>query len=143
MTKVENGQKVSVDYVGTFDDGTEFDSSQSRGEPLSFQVGSSQLIAGFDQALPGMVVGETKNVKLQPEQAYGEINEEAVQTVPRSMFPEGFEFIEGGTVVGQNATGQQMMAKINAFDDEGVTLDYNHPMAGKTLNFEIKLLSID
>ena len=143
MSKVKSGQKVSVDYVGTLEDGTEFDSSQSRGEPLSFQVGSGQLIAGFDEALPGMAIGETKNIKLEPGQAYGDIIEEAIQTVPRTTFPDEFEFTEGSTVIGQNASGQKMMAKVNAFNDDDVTLDYNHPMAGKTLNFKIKLLSID
>lgn len=85
-TTVKNGQKVSVHYVGTLDDGTEFDNSRSRGDVISFEVGSGQLISGFDSALPGMVVGEVKSVSLTPEEAYGDVNPEAIETVPKNVF---------------------------------------------------------
>jgi FKBP-type peptidyl-prolyl cis-trans isomerase 2 len=143
MSKVENGQNVSVHYVGTLEDGTEFDSSRSRGEALSFQVGSGQLIAGFNNGVIGMAIGETKSISLSPEQAYGKANPGAVQTVPKQAFPDDFEPVVGATVIGHDDEGKQMMAKINAYDTEGVTLDFNHPMAGKTLTFEIEVLSID
>ena len=143
MSKVKTGNNVSVHYVGTLDDGTEFDSSRSRGAPLSFQVGSGQLIAGFDAALSGMVVGETKTITLVPADAYGEASPEHVQTAPRNMFPSDFEFKVGATVYGKNENGQEILAKINSFDNEEIILDFNHPMAGKTLNFDIELISID
>ncbi len=143
MSKVENGQNISVHYVGTLDDGTEFDSSRTRNEELTFEVGSGQLIEGFNNAVIGMQVGETKKITLSPEEAYGPLNPEAVQTVPTNLFPETFEPVVGATVVGQNELGQQMMAKIEDFNDESITLDFNHPMAGKSLNFEIELMSID
>ena len=90
--QVENGNTVSVHYRGTLNDGTEFDSSHSRGEPLSFQVGSGQMINGFDAALPGMAVGETKSITLTPDQAYGESNPEAITDVPKESFPARIQF---------------------------------------------------
>ena len=143
MSKVENGQNISVHYIGTLDDGTEFDSSRSRDETLSFQVGSGQLIEGFSKAVIGMSVGETKSVRLSPTEAYGESDPQQVQPVPANAFPNDFEPVVGAHVVGQNELGQQVMAEIKTFDDESVTLDFNHPMAGKSLNFEIELVSID
>ena len=142
MSKVENGQNVSVHYVGTLDDGTEFDSSRSRGETLSFTVGTGQVIDGFNDAVVGMAAGEIKTIKLSPEEAYGPANPEAVQTVPANAFPSDFEPVVGATVVGHDEMGQQMMAKIEAFDNEGITLDFNHPMAGKNLNFEIEVVEV-
>ena len=143
MSKVEDGQSVSVHYVGTLEDGTEFDSSRSRGEVLSFQIGSGQLISGFNDAILGMQVGEKKSINLNPDEAYGPIDPSAVQTVPNEHFPTDFKPVQGATVVGQNELGQQMMARIEDFNDAAVTLDFNHPMAGKSLNFEIELMSID
>ncbi len=140
--KVENGDTVSVHYRGTLEDGTEFDSSHTRGEAMTFQVGSGQLIAGFDEAVPGMTEGEVKNVTLTPEQAYGPVVAEAVQVVEKTQFPPEFPFEVGQTVSGYGANGQPMAATIQELGDTTVTLDMNHPMAGKSLNFEIELVSI-
>jgi len=142
MSKVKTGQTVSVHYVGKFNDGTEFDNSRNRGEPVSFEVGSGQLISGFDSALEGMVIGETKAIKLEPSEAYGEVNENLVQTVPQESFPPEYEFKVGNVVQGQNATGQQVTARIDSVDENVVVLNFNHPMAGRDLNFEIELLSV-
>ena len=143
MLQVENGNTVSVHYRGTLNDGTEFDSSHGRGEPLSFQVGSGQMINGFDAALPGMAVGETKNITLTPDQAYGDSNPEAITDVPKDAFPTDFNFQVDAMVRGQNDMGQPVVGTINEVKDEAVTIDFNHPMAGKDLNFEIELVSID
>jgi FKBP-type peptidyl-prolyl cis-trans isomerase 2 len=142
MSKVEKGQTVKVHYIGTFDDGVEFDSSHSRNQPLTFEVGSDQMIPGFDAALPGMEVGEKKNIHLEPDIAYGPTNPAAVQVVPKNVFPPDFKAIVGATVAGQNQEGKQLMAKILAFDMHTITLDMNHPLAGKSLNFEIELLEV-
>ena len=131
MSKVENGQTVSVHYVGTLEDGTEFDSSRTREEPLAFQVGSGQLISGFNNAVVGMTMGETKTISLEPADAYGSVDPSAVHSVPTEMFPSDFKPVVGATVVGHNEQGEQMMAKIETFDEQGVTLDFNHPMAVK------------
>lgn len=142
MIKITEGQTVNVHYIGTFDDGTEFDNSYPRGEPISFQVGSNQLIKGFDQAIHGMTIGETKKIRLNPEQAYGEILQEAYQTVPQSAFPPDFDFEVGVMVQGENQ-GQPVRAIIESVSDNTVVLNFNHPLAGKDLNFQIELVSIE
>ena len=141
MSTVKKGSNVQVHYVGTFEDGTEFDSSVSRGEPISFEVGSGQMIAGFDNAVVGMSVGESKDISLEPEEAYGEHREEYVKTYQRNVFPAEVQLSEGITVAGQNELGQQMIAKVLSVDESEVKLDFNHPMAGKTLNFNIEVVS--
>ena len=140
---VKKGQTVSVHYVGTLDDGTEFDNSRARGDVISFEVGAGQLIPGFDNALPGMTVGETKSVAVTALDAYGEVNPQAVETVPKTVFPPDMPLEVGGMVQGRAPTGQPVVARIEAVEDESVTLDMNHPLAGKNLNFEIELVSID
>ena len=141
--KVKSGQTVSVHYVGTLEDGTEFDSSRKRNEAISHEVGSRQLISGFDAALPGMKIGEIKKVTLKPDEAYGEINPEAFQTIPQSSFPSDFQFKIGGTVRGEAPNGAPVTARIESVNEDTVVLDFNHPLAGKTLNFEIELLNIE
>jgi len=140
---VKSGDNVSVHYKGTLDDGVVFDSSHNREEPLTFQVGSGQVIPGFDQALVGMIPGSTKNVKVTHDQAYGPRNAEATEVVPKTAFPPGFPFEVGQTVQGQGKTGQPMAATILAEDKFTVTLDLNHPLAGQNLNFELNLVSIN
>ena len=138
----QSGNTVSVHYTGTFEDGTVFDTSHTRGEPMTFQVGSGQLIPGFDQALPGMTVGETKNVQLTPDQGYGPRVGDAVQEVPKTSFPSDFDFQEGQTIAAVNPDGTTFPAIVERVGDSTVVVDMNHPMAGKNLNFEIELVNI-
>lgn len=142
MRKAIKGRTVNVHYVGTLDDGTEFDSSRSRGETISFEVGGGQMIRGFDAATEGMTVGQTKSIKLSPTDAYGDVNPEAFQTVPNNAFPEDFVPETGAMVHGQTPEGQNFSARIHELQENTVTLDFNHPMAGKSLNFEIELVSV-
>ena len=139
--KVKNGHTVNVHYKGTLNDGTEFDNSHVRGEPLNFEVGSRRLIRGFSEAVLGMKKGETKNVTIPVEAAYGPHNPEAVQAVPKQAFAEGMQFEIGGTVQGNGPRGP-FLARIQEVSDETVTLDMYHPLAGEELNFEIELLSV-
>ena len=141
MSTVENGNTVSVHYTGTLNDGTQFDSSQGR-DPLSFQVGDGQVISGFDNAVVGMVVGESKTFTIPAELAYGLKNEEAIQEVSKSRFPEGYDAQVGQTVNGQNEVGQNFQALIIAESVETVTLDFNHPLAGQDLTFDVELVSV-
>jgi len=145
MSEVKAGQNVSVHYTGTFDDGTEFDSSKSRDQPLTFQVGAGQMISGFDAAVVGMTIGESKTIRLEPEDAYGVVSDQLVQNISTSLFPEGFEFVVGATVKGQAPNGQPLLAQIESVneDENIVVLNFNHPMAGKHLNFDIELLTAD
>ena len=144
MSEVKAGQTITVHYTGTFDDGTEFDSSRTR-EPLSFQVGAGQMISGFDAAVVGMVIGESKTIRLNPEDAYGTPSDQLIQNISTTLFPEGFEFIAGATVRGQAPNGQPLLARIESIneDENIVVLNFNHPMAGQHLNFEIELLTAD
>ena len=141
MSMVENGQVVSIHYVGTLADGNEFDNSRSRGEAFSFRVGEGQVIPGFDQAMTGMEVGEVKSVTIEAADGYGEHSAEAIQVVPRTAFPEDFDLKEGLQVQG-NGPAVVVNAIVESYNKESVTLDMNHPLAGKTLNFEIELISI-
>ena len=140
---VQSGQTISVHYRGTFDDGSEFDNSRNRGDAMQVEVGSGQLIAGFDAALLGMTVGEVKNIHLGADDAYGPFNEQAVQEAPKSVFPPEFIFKTGEVVQGTSPAGEPIMAMILEEKESTVVLDLNHPLAGKDLNFEIELMSIN
>ena len=140
--KVEMGHIVSVHYTGTMQDGTEFDNSRLRDEPLQFQLGVSDMIPGFVNAILGMTVGETKEVTLQPADAYGERDPDARQSVPRSAFPADFQFEVGGTVQGNGPQGR-FLATLEDWDDDEVVLDLNHPLAGEHLTFAVEVVSID
>ncbi len=139
----ENGNTVKVHYQGTFNDGEQFDSSFDRGEPISFTLGTGQMIPGFENGVMGMQVGETKEINLAPDQAYGESNPEAIQEINKEVFPGDFEFRVGGVISGHSQTGQPLMGTILSEQKDTVTLDFNHPMAGKSLNFKIELVEIE
>ena len=141
--KVEKGNNVKVHYTGTLEDGQQFDSSRDRGETLNFTVGTGQMIAGFDEAVMGMAIGDVKDVTLSPEKAYGERSEEAVMSVSRQNFPEDFVVEIGAMVQGSTAQGMPIQAQIVGEDEENIVLDMNHPLAGKSLNFNIELVEIE
>ena len=137
------GKKVKVHYTGTLDDGTKFDSSIDRGEPLEFVCMAGQMIPGFDKAVESMNVGDTITVHLEPSEAYGERSEEAIQTIPLASIPGAEDLPVGETVFLQGPNGQPFPAKVAAMDDTTVTFDMNHELAGKPLNFEIELLEAE
>ena len=142
--KVEKGNFVKVDYIGKFDDGEVFDSSKhgNHSHPLEFQVGSGQVIKGFDNAVMGMKVGETKNFSIGSKEAYGEYREEMKKEIPRNALPKEQEPRVGMILVMQTPQGQQFPAKIVHVGENTVTVDLNHPLAGKKLNFEIAIAGI-
>ena len=142
MSLVAEGHNVKVHYKGTLEDGTEFDNSRSRGPALEFQVGIGQMIKGFDEAVRGMGLGEVKVVTIPSSKAYGPVQPEAFKDFPRDAFGENHDLQVDGVVQGQSPDGQPMMARISALDKATVTLDLNHPLAGKDLIFEIELLEI-
>lgn len=129
-----DGDTVAVHYRGTLDDGTEFDSSEGR-DPLTFVVGSGQVIAGFDDAVRGLAVGESRTVRIEPEDAYGEYTEEAIIDFPAESAPEGLQ-------VGDPVTLGNGRGTVLEITDEFVKIDANHPLAGEALTFEIELVSI-
>ena len=139
MSKVENGSTVKVHYTGTFEDGEVFDSSLDRQEPITFTMGGKQVIPGFENAIMGMGIGESKKVILSPDEAYGNIVEEMVQEVPKEYVPETVS-------VGEMLTTQTEQGSFNVVvkevKEDSVVLDGNHPMAGKTLVFELEVVEI-
>ena len=141
--KVKNGDTVTVNYRGTIpaEDNVEFDSSYRRGAPVDFEVGSGKMIDGFDNALVGMEPGETKIVEITKADAYGDVDNSAFQLIPKQQFGEGFEFIKDGMIQGNGPMGP-FIARIDEIREEHVVLDFNHPLAGKDLVFEITLESI-
>lgn len=141
-TIAKEGRSVRVHYRGTLNDGTVFDSSYDRGETISFTVGGGQMIPGFENAINGMRVGETKTVSLTPDESYGDYDPNAIRDVPKTSFPNDFDFIEGGVVAG-TANGMPLKGTINEVKDDTVLIDFNHPMAGKDLNFEIELVEVE
>lgn len=141
MSQAKTGDTVKIHYTGTLDDGTQFDSSKGR-EPLEFEVGSGQVIPGFDQAVKGMEVGEQKTINIQPEDAYGPRHEQMVQEVPRSALPDDIEPEEGMALRAQQPDGQVINLKVTEVSEETITVDANHPLAGEALNFDIELVEI-
>ena len=142
MKTAENGHTVTVHYKGTFPNGEVFDDSRSRGQAMDVLIGAGRILPGFENALVGMSTGESKTVSLTADQAYGQPNPEAIATVPKAAFPPDYSFEIGTRVQGQSPDGNTVLAKIVSFDDDNVTLDHNHPLAGEDLNFEIEVLSI-
>ena len=142
MKTVINGNNVTLHYKGTFTNGEVFDDSRVRGTPMNIMVGKGNLIKGFENALLGMKEGEVKNINLTADEAYGQPVAEAIVSVPRTAFPQDFKFEEGILVSGTSPTGQPMHATIVSFTDAEVTLDHNHPLVGKDLNFEIEMIKI-
>ena len=133
---------VRVHYTGTFNDGTKFDSSYDRGEPLEFISGAGMMIKGFDKAVVDMEVGDVVDIHLMPEEAYGMANPDAVFSVQISELPGSEELEAGQQVYLQNAMGQPFPVKVVSKENGIITFDANHEMAGKELNFKIELVEI-
>ena len=142
MTQVKSGDTVAIHYTGTLLDGTTFDSSEGR-DPLEFVVGSGQIIPGLDVALPGMSVGDKKTVDIACADAYGPINPEMRQSVPREGIPDDIPLEVGTQLQMQTPTGQPLPVMVVEVSEATVTLDANHPLAGKDLRFDIELMRID
>ncbi len=136
------GKTCRVHYRGTFNDGTQFDSSYDRGEPLEFVCGAGMMIPGFDAAVADMEVGQIIDVHLMPRDAYGEPDPSAIFTVQIADLPGSEELTVGQQVYLYNTQGQPFKVKVTAKDDTTVTFDANHDMAGKELNFRIELVEV-
>ena len=141
MTQAKSGDTVRIHYTGTLDDGSIFDSSEGR-DPLEFALGSGQVIPGFDTGVTGMAVGDNKTINIPCAEAYGEVIEEAKQVVSREHIPADIPLDLGTQLQMQAPNGQAMTVTVAEVDDESVTLDGNHPLAGKDLTFALELVSI-
>lgn len=139
--EVKKGSKVTIHYTGKLDDGQIFDSSEGR-EPLEFEAGSGQVIKGFENAVIGMKKDEEKEVKLKPEDAYGQRNEELKQKIPKNRINIPGEIKPGMTLAVKAPDGQQFPVQVADVEEENIVIDMNHPLAGKTLHFKIKVVDV-
>lgn len=141
MAQAKQGDTVKVHYTGKLDDGTVFDSSEGR-DPLEFTVGSGQVIPGFDTGVTGMSAGESKTVKIPSVEAYGPHHEEMMIEVGRDEFPPEIAPTIGDQLQMRHETGQIVMVTVTEVGEDKVTLDANHPLAGKDLTFDIQLVEV-
>lgn len=142
MTQVKSGDTVRLHYTGTLADGSQFDSSAGR-DPLEFVVGSGQIIPGLDKAIPGMEVGDKKTVEVPAEEAYGPLDPAARQAVPRGDIPDDIPLDLGTQLQVQTPQGQVLQVMVVEVTETEVTLDANHPLAGKDLTFDVELVGIE
>ena len=141
MTQAKEGDTVKVHYTGTLEDGTVFDSSRKR-DPLEFTIGEGNIIPGFEEAVVGMVEGESKTVVIPPEEAYGPHQDEMVMSVGRDQLPPDLKPEVGQQLQSQQPDGQIAIFLVTEVDESSITVDANHPLAGKELTFEIELMEI-
>jgi len=141
MTQANEGNRVKVHYQGLLNDGTVFDSSYES-DPLEFTIGEGEIIPGFEDAVVGMQAGDKKNVAVTSEQAYGEYKEERKIEIERSQLPEDITPEIGMVLQMDTPNNRTLYVTIVDIGDENLTLDANHPLAGKDLNFEIELMEI-
>ena len=138
MTQAKSGDTVRIHYKGKFDDGSVFDSSEGR-DPLEFEIGSGNIIPGVEEAVVGMEPEETRETTIPPEKAYGEYRDDMVIEVEKSQFPEHIDPEAGQQLELQQPDGQKVMVTVTNVGEEKITLDANHPLAGRDLTFEITL----
>jgi peptidylprolyl isomerase len=141
MSVAKKGDQVKVHYTGKLADGTVFDSSKDR-EPLAFELGAGMMIEGFDKAVTGMEIGQSKTAEIPSAEAYGEHREDMVVTVPRTQLPEDMEPEIGQQLGMQQPNGQQVPVIVTKVETESIEIDANHPLAGKDLIFDLELVSI-
>lgn len=140
MQKVKDGDTIKVHYTGSLDNGTVFDSSEGR-DPLEFTVGAHRVIPGFEKGVIGLKVGETKTIHIPAAEAYGPVRPELTQDLPRSIVPANVT-LEVGKELVLSARGQPIPVRVLAFDNETITFDMNHPLAGQNLNFNLTVVEI-
>ncbi|PHS31530.1 MAG: peptidylprolyl isomerase [Sulfurovum sp.] len=140
MTITNENCVVGIEYEVKQAGTTNIVDSNKGAKPLEFMIGKSQVIPGLESALVGMAQGESGDIMVKAEDAYGDLNPEAMQTVPKDQF-EGVDLVEGMTLYGQNDEGQSTQVTVKSFDDKEVTIDFNHPLAGKDLMFSVTVLT--
>jgi FKBP-type peptidyl-prolyl cis-trans isomerase 2 len=138
--KVKKGDIVKVEYKGTLNDGTVFDSSERHGKPIEFKVGAGEVIPGFDDAVVGMENGEEKQVKLKPAEAYGEPDPHLIKEIPKDKIPKEEEVKKGSLLVASLPDGERVTLHVVDVKEDCIAIDMNHPLAGQELNFMIKVV---
>ena len=141
MPQANPGNLVRVHYIGKLDDGTVFDTSRER-QPLEFTLGQGQVIPGFEQAVEGMNSGETKTAQIPADKAYGPYRDDMVLEVSREQIPPQIKPQVGQELELRDEQGQRVPARVTQMSDESITLDANHPLAGKSLTFDLELVEV-
>lgn len=141
MSQAKANDKVSVHYTGKLDDGTVFDSSHDRG-PLHFTIGAGQVISGFENGVIGMAEGDTRTVSIKPDDAYGEIREDLIIEINKTDIPQNINIKVGQQLQINRPEGRAIPVLVSDVSDDTITLDANHPLAGKTLTFDIEMVKI-
>ncbi|SVC30411.1 uncharacterized protein METZ01_LOCUS283265, partial [marine metagenome] len=141
VSVVEQNSVISVNYTGTFSNSGEIFDTNIGGEPLIFLVGHGNMIEGFEQEMLGAAIGDTRQFTLTPERAYGHRDDDAVQNIPKSQFPEGME-LEAGMVLGAQSEQGPIQFSVVEVGGDFVTVDFNHQMAGHTLHFSVEVVAI-
>lgn len=139
---IKSGDKVKIEYEGTLDSGEVFDSSKKSGQPLEFEIGANQVIQGFEKAVLSMEKGEEKQIKIESKEAYGDKNEELIKEIPKNQLPENLEPKVGMFLGLQTSDGKTFPAPIVEVKGEFIKIDLNHLLAGKNLNFKIKVIDV-
>ena len=139
---VQQGDRIRIEYTGYLDDGQIFDSTERHGFPMKLTVGEGVFLDVFEQALLGMEEGETKKIRLSPPEAYGEYRYEKIELIPREQLPTKNELEVGNLLILQDTDGNEIPTKVLEFTDTEVTLDFNHPLAGITLNYRVTIIEI-
>lgn len=142
MSKIKNGATVQINYTLTVD-GEELDNSKQQGGPLTYVQGSGQILPGLEEDLKGMHQGDAKEVVLPPERAFGNPDPSAVQTFPKGAFDDPDSINEGSLIQGKTADGKEFQATVKDIRDDQVILDFNHPLAGKTLHFDVEVVNVE
>lgn len=138
---IETGSQVTLHYTLTLDDGSVVDTTEDR-EPLEYQHGDNRLLPAFENALEGLAPGAEKEITLPPEEAYGPVNPEAFTKVPTDAVPEDLREVDM-MLMAQDGEGNQQPVRVHEVEDEHVVLDWNHPLAGQTLHFKLRVLDVD
>ena len=142
MKEVINQSQVKVHYTGTLEDGSVFDSSEGR-EPLAFTVGTGNMIPGFENAVLGMKLNETKKVTIPSSEAYGPVREDLIQELDKSVLPEGLNPQTGQRLQSQDDQGRSFVVTVKQVNEKTIVIDGNHELAGKDLQFEIRLVELN
>ncbi len=139
---VQKGDRIRIEYEAYLDDGQVFDSTENHGFPMKLTVGEGKFLDAFEDALYGMEVGEVKLIRLSPQDAYGEYGFEKIELIPREKLPTKNELEIGSLLILTDPTGNEIPTKVLDFTDTEVTLDFNHPLAGITLNYRVTVIEI-
>lgn len=142
MNQATAGNTVHIHYTGKLEDGTVFDSSVER-EPLEFTLGSGQIIPGLDNAIAGMKLGESKQVTIEPVDAYGHRDENNLQSVPKASLPDDLQAAVGMQLQSQAEDGRVTRLVVTEVKNDSITVDANHPLAGQVLQFDVEVVKIE